>query len=107
MGLWYSLTSVAFVGGSLVEKGGHNPVEVAQFNIYIMHGPHIYNSLERYEQFRQAGICFLVNSYNDIITETLRVHNLNRKIQFDLNSMINPEKALNEACNEIKLAIKG
>ena len=29
MGLWYSLTSVAFVGGSLVEKGGHNPLEAA------------------------------------------------------------------------------
>ena len=30
---------VAFIGGSLVEKGGHNPVEVAQFNTFILHGP--------------------------------------------------------------------
>ena len=37
MGLWYSLTSVAFIGGSLVEKGGHNPIEAAQFNTYILH----------------------------------------------------------------------
>ena len=37
MGLWYSLSKVAFIGGSLAEKGGHNPVEAAQLNTYILH----------------------------------------------------------------------
>ena len=25
MGIWYSLVQIAFIGGSLVERGGHNP----------------------------------------------------------------------------------
>ncbi len=103
MGLWYSLTSVAFIGGSLVEKGGHNPIEAAQFNTYILHGPNTYNALERYEQLRQAGICCLVQDASELVKEILRIQNLRRKFNFDLNSIFDPEYALNEALNEIKL----
>jgi 3-deoxy-D-manno-octulosonic-acid transferase len=39
----YSLASVAFVGGSLVEAGGHNPLEPAQFAVPIVMGPHYAN----------------------------------------------------------------
>ena len=106
MGLWYSLTSVAFIGGSLVEKGGHNPVEVAQFNTYILHGPNTYNASERYEQLRQAGICFLVKNERELVQETLRFQNFRRKSNFDLNSIFDPEYALSEALNEIKLVAK-
>jgi 3-deoxy-D-manno-octulosonic-acid transferase len=35
----YSLASVAFVGGSLVPAGGHNPLEPAQFAVPIAMGP--------------------------------------------------------------------
>lgn len=41
----YSLASVAFVGGSLVPAGGHNPLEPAQFGVPIVMGP-------SYENFR-------------------------------------------------------
>ena len=39
----YSLASVAFVGGSLVPAGGHNPLEPAQFGVPIVLGPHYAN----------------------------------------------------------------
>jgi 3-deoxy-D-manno-octulosonic-acid transferase len=39
----YSLASVAFVGGSLVPAGGHNPLEPAQFGVPIVIGPHYAN----------------------------------------------------------------
>lgn len=41
----YSLATVAFVGGSLVSGGGHNPLEAAQFRVPVVMGPH-------YENFR-------------------------------------------------------
>jgi 3-deoxy-D-manno-octulosonic-acid transferase len=41
----YSVASVAFVGGSLVPSGGHNPLEPAQFSVPIVMGPY-------YENFR-------------------------------------------------------
>jgi len=39
----YSLAAVAFVGGSLVPAGGHNPLEPAQFAVPIVMGPHFAN----------------------------------------------------------------
>ena len=39
----YSLASVAFVGGSLVPAGGHNPLEPAQFGVPILMGSHFDN----------------------------------------------------------------
>lgn len=41
----YALAAVAFVGGSLVPGGGHNPLEPAQFGVPVATGPH-------YENFR-------------------------------------------------------
>jgi len=38
-----SLASVAFVGGSIVPAGGHNPLEPAQFGVPIVMGPHYAN----------------------------------------------------------------
>jgi 3-deoxy-D-manno-octulosonic-acid transferase len=42
----YSVGSTAFVGGSLVLKGGHNPLEPAQFGVPVVMG-------ESYENFRE------------------------------------------------------
>ena len=39
----YSLAAVAFVGGSVVSAGGHNPLEPAQFAVPIVMGPHTAN----------------------------------------------------------------
>jgi 3-deoxy-D-manno-octulosonic-acid transferase len=39
----YSLASTAFVGGSLVPAGGHNPLEPAQYGVPIVMGPHYGN----------------------------------------------------------------
>jgi 3-deoxy-D-manno-octulosonic-acid transferase len=47
LGSAYGLATVAFVGGSLVAAGGHNPLEPAQLGVPVMMGPH-------YENFREA-----------------------------------------------------
>jgi 3-deoxy-D-manno-octulosonic-acid transferase len=39
----YALASVAFVGGSLIPAGGHNPLEPAQFAIPVVMGTHYAN----------------------------------------------------------------
>lgn len=39
----YSIASVAFVGGSLIPVGGHNPLEPAQFAVPIVMGSHYTN----------------------------------------------------------------
>ncbi|HEX4031662.1 MAG TPA: 3-deoxy-D-manno-octulosonic acid transferase [Terracidiphilus sp.] len=39
----YSLATVAFIGGSIVPSGGHNPLEPAQFAVPVVMGPHYAN----------------------------------------------------------------
>jgi len=40
LGLWYRLADVVFVGGSLISKGGQNPIEPARLGCAILYGPH-------------------------------------------------------------------
>jgi len=43
---FYSLGNFAFVGGSLVAFGGHNPLEAAQRGLPVVFGPHMENFKE-------------------------------------------------------------
>ena len=43
LGLFYRLCGIAFIGGSLVAKGGHNPLEAARLDCAILHGPDMSN----------------------------------------------------------------
>lgn len=38
---FYALSDIAFVGGSLVKEGGHNPIEPAIFGIPVLFGPNM------------------------------------------------------------------
>jgi 3-deoxy-D-manno-octulosonic-acid transferase len=50
----YQFADLAFVGGSLVPKGGHNVLEAAQFGIPILVGPHTENFRDVIGIFRRA-----------------------------------------------------
>lgn len=39
----YGACDIAFVGGSLIERGGHNPLEPAAWGMPVLSGPHIFN----------------------------------------------------------------
>lgn len=41
--LFFAATDVAFIGGSLVPHGGHNPLEAAAQRIPVLFGPHMFN----------------------------------------------------------------
>lgn len=49
MGLFMAVGGIVFVGGSLVDKGGHNPLEPAHFDCAILHGPDMRNNAEMAE----------------------------------------------------------
>ena len=49
----YSLADVAFVGGSLVPRGGHSILEPAQHGTAILVGPHTENFRDIVEMFRR------------------------------------------------------
>jgi len=43
LGLFYRLAPTVFMGGSLVEHGGQNPIEAIKLGAAIVHGPHVFN----------------------------------------------------------------
>ena len=56
LGLFYRLTSLIFVGKSLLEKGGgQNPIEPAKLGCAILHGPNVQNFEEVYAELGAAG----------------------------------------------------
>jgi 3-deoxy-D-manno-octulosonic-acid transferase len=58
----YAVADVAFVGGSLVPKGGHNPLEPARFGVPVVMGPSYENFRDVVERMRAAdGILIVEN----------------------------------------------
>ena len=66
LGLLYRVCNVAFIGGSLVPTGGHNPLEPARLGCAILTGPHIFNFAETYAAMRTAGGSALVRNARDL-----------------------------------------
>ena len=60
--LWYGLADSAFIGGSLVPVGGHNPLEAALWGIPVLSGTHIHNFMDIYPALVERGGAKLVES---------------------------------------------
>jgi 3-deoxy-D-manno-octulosonic-acid transferase len=62
----YALASVVFVGGSLVETGGHNVLEPAAAGKAVVVGPYMHNFREIARQFRAEGAIVEVGSADEL-----------------------------------------
>lgn len=69
LGLFFRLTDIAFVGGSLVPHGGQNPIEPARLGCAIIHGPHMENFLAIEGELKAAGASSLAASAGEIARE--------------------------------------
>lgn len=73
LGLFYRLSDISFVGGSLTPKGGHNPLEPARLGGAILHGPYIFNFVETYGDMRAPGGAALVRNDRELATAIRRL----------------------------------
>lgn len=55
LGLFYRLSPIVFMGGSLVEHGGQNPIEAVKLGASVVHGPHVFNFSDVYEALDRSG----------------------------------------------------
>ena len=69
----YSLAYVAFVGGSLAPRGGHNILEPAGFGIPIIVGPHTENFRDIVEKFADGGGVLVVRDQHELQSALLRL----------------------------------
>lgn len=52
---YYQASDMAFVGGSLIKRGGHNPIEPALLGKAVLVGPHTFNFLDITNQLLQVN----------------------------------------------------
>src|SRR6186997_544862 len=62
----YQVATVVFVGGSLVDHGGHNILEPAVFGKPIVFGPHMQNFKEIVDAFLSNGAAVQVQSDREL-----------------------------------------
>lgn len=76
----YGAADVAFVGGSIAEKGGHNPLEASAYAKPVIMGPHIYNNPEVCDELVRAGAMVIANSEPEFL-EVLNDWFANREVR--------------------------
>jgi 3-deoxy-D-manno-octulosonic-acid transferase len=69
LGTFYSLADFAFLGGSLVEVGGHNPFEPIKLGCAVISGAHVFNFKEIYKNLAEENACVIVDSQEKLISE--------------------------------------
>jgi len=62
LGIFYRLAEFAFIGGSLLEIGGHNPFEAIKLNCAVISGRGVFNFKEIYASLEKENAAIMLNS---------------------------------------------
>jgi len=77
LGVFYRLVPIVFIGGSLVDKGGQNPLEAARLDCTIIYGPYMDNFKEIKSEIEDAHAAVCVNNKNNLqetVLELIKDH---------------------------------
>lgn len=69
LGLFYRLSEIVFMGGSLIPHGGQNPLEPARLRCCIITGTHTANFLDMYGEMEKITICIRVPNAVELATQ--------------------------------------
>jgi len=84
LGIFYSLANFAFIGGSLVEVGGHNPFEAMKLNCAVISGDKVFNFKEAYADLEKQNCCVIVKSKEQLL-EQVKNFLQNKKLPQELS----------------------
>ena len=73
--LLYGVSHLAFVGGSLVERGGHNFIEPAAWSLPLQSGEHLFNFSEVSNLMQNANALVVVKSSDELADEWIHLLN--------------------------------
>ncbi len=74
---FFEITKSVFLGGSLIEHGGQNPIEASRLGCKILHGPNIKNFVEIYDLLKSLMVSNEINNENDLRQALVKEFNNN------------------------------
>ena len=104
---FYAIIKNIFLGGSLINHGGQNPLEAVRYNCNILHGPNVSNFEEIYKFLNEQKISQKINNVNQASINLQRLFdfkNTKRNIRKKINSI--GQKILKKNMHEINLILK-
>jgi 3-deoxy-D-manno-octulosonic-acid transferase len=101
---FHKIGSSVFLGGSIINRGGQNPLEAARFGANILHGPNIDNFKDVYKTLSVLNISKKINTPKQLASlitfkknkfNALKIRNIGKKILKetikDLDKLVNNE----------------
>lgn len=70
VGIWYEMSPIVFIGGSLIPHGGQNFIEPSRFRDAVIVGPHMHNFTDAVNRAKKADAIIQVNDIVEL-EETL------------------------------------
>lgn len=64
----YGMATVAYIGGSMVDAGGHNPIEAASAGIPLLFGPHMKNYFDISGELMHSGGAIMVRDQRELLS---------------------------------------
>ena len=101
---FYRICKSIFLGGSLINHGGQNPLEATKYGCNILHGPNVNNFKEIYKFLGKLNISNKVNNNQQLsnkLDRLLSKKQNSKKIQYKLDTIGN--KILNNTYKQINL----
>ena len=98
----FKICKNVFLGGSLINHGGQNPLEAARYGCCVFHGPYVSNFKEIYEHLQKKKISYKVKNQNhltNLLQKKLDKKNFSKKSMKNLS--LEGIKILNKIFNEI------
>ena len=68
---FYKIATTVFLGGSLIKKGGQNPLEPARYGAKILHGPNIDNFKEVYAFLKSLKVSTEIKTAKQFANEVI------------------------------------
>ena len=93
---FYKFATTVFLGGSIIKRGGQNPLEAARFGTKILHGPNIDNFKDVYKYLNQLKISSKVNSPQECANSIIFKKNMKKAKKMKYLGSTILKKTLNE-----------
>ena len=99
---FFKACKTVFLGGSIIEHGGQNPLEAAKYGCQILHGPNVWNFKEIYNLLEVHGVSNKITTTKQLSLKVEQIFNSkknSKKLQLKIKILGN--KILESTLKEI------